>query len=82
MITIDKGMAHSDINSSTRQTGLYKVGVIGVTFDEYTIRNCFGVYLENVHNCIFPFLDLRNVHSLNMRNCNGNTFKKVLIDDS
>ena len=82
MITIDKGMAHSTINSSTRDTGLYKVGVSGVTFDEHTIRNCFGVFLENVHNCMFPFLDLRNVHSLNMRNCDGNTFKTVLIDDS
>ena len=82
MIIIDKGMIHSTINSSTRQSGLYKVGVSNQGFDGYTIINCYGVYLENVHNCTFPLLDLRNVYSLNMRNCNNNTFKKVFIDDS
>lgn len=82
MITIDKGMAHSSINSSTRTSGLYQVGVTGKIYEEHTIRNCYGVYLENVHNCLFPLLDLRNVYSLNMRGCDGNTFKKVLIDDS
>lgn len=82
MKTIDAGMDHKYIDSSTQHSGLYLIGNQKQKFEEYTIRNCYGVYLDGVNYCTFPLLDLRNVYSLNMRNSNRNVFKRVLIDDS
>lgn len=82
MKTIDGGLLLSKANSSTRDTGLKLVNASGLVFDDYTIRNCYGVYLENVNGCTFGILDLTDVYSMNMRNCKDNRFKVIRVNRS